>query len=89
MNRVFTDEELIGAVKTGGLAMERAMCFLYQERGYKKEVTAWLGKQGVQEDQLDDLFQDGVRHLIINIRKEQFRGDSALKIYLSRICTNL
>ena len=89
MKRDFSDEELITAIEEGGAKMEAGMHFLYNRSGYKTEILGWLEKKGASTDTANDAFQDGVRHLILNIRNEKFRGASSLKTYLFRICINL
>lgn len=89
MKRRFTDEDLTKAIQQGGAAMERAMRHFYEEGAYQQAFIHWLGKKGGQMEDAKDIFQDGLSHLIVNIRAGKFQGNSSLKTYLFRICTNL
>ncbi|NRB64148.1 MAG: sigma-70 family RNA polymerase sigma factor [Saprospiraceae bacterium] len=89
MKRHFSDEELIAAIMEGGSNMEAGMRFLYDHSRYKEDVLRWLEVKGAPFDAANDVFQDGVRYLILNVRDEKFRGTSSLKTYLFRICVNL
>ncbi|GAB5551017.1 MAG: hypothetical protein Sapg2KO_06080 [Saprospiraceae bacterium] len=89
MKRVFTDNDLIQAIQKGGLDLEVAMRHFYEEGSYQQAFIHWLGKKGGQVEDAKDVFQDGLSHLMLNIREGKFQGKSSLKTYLFRICTNI
>lgn len=84
-----SEEELIAAIKTGGPQLNKIMSSMYKDKGFKASIIGVLLQKGASQEDAEDTFQDGVRHLIINVRKGSFRADSSLKTYLSRICINL
>lgn len=89
MKRQFTDDDLTDAIQQGGAAMERAMRHFYDEGAYQQAFIQWLSNKGGQTEDAKDVFQDGLSHLIVNIRAGKFQGKSSLKTYLFRICTNI
>lgn len=83
------DDEILKAIKTGGRQLEKAMHQLLHQSGWQKGIGQYIkSKSGSQED-VEDIFQEGLRHLFINVRGGRFSGKSALKTYLSSICKNL
>ena len=84
-----SDEAFIEAVKAGGKRLDNAMQNLYREKSLQNDVIGLLRKWGASEHQSEDLFQDGICALIMNIRRDKFRGDSSIKTYLSTICKNI
>jgi RNA polymerase sigma factor (sigma-70 family) len=89
MKRVFTDDDLIQSIRKGGIDLEVAMRHFYEEGTYQQAFIHWLGKKGSQQEDAKDIFQDGLSHLMVNIREGKFQGKSSLKTYLFRICANL
>lgn len=85
----YSDEELIKAIIGGGPSLNKVMGYLYTQRQYKDAILNWLIQKGASNEDAEDVFQDGIKHFIINVRKGQFKGDSTVKTYLTRICTNL
>ncbi len=89
MRSHYSEEEMVAAIRSGGRAMEQVMRYIYEQADYREEVLRMvLAKQGSVED-AEDVFQDGIAHLIMNVRKGKFRGESSLKTYLTVICKNL
>ncbi|MEO0337785.1 MAG: sigma-70 family RNA polymerase sigma factor [Bacteroidota bacterium] len=89
MKSEYSDEQLKTGILQGGKALEEGMRYLYEKSGYKEGILTWLAKKGASREAAQDVFQDGIRHLIINIRNGKFRAESSIKTYLHSICTNL
>ncbi|HFA52074.1 MAG TPA: sigma-70 family RNA polymerase sigma factor [Bacteroidetes bacterium] len=89
MNPQPTDTELLAAIKAGGQKMEHTMHRLLRDGSWQEGIGRYVrSKNGSRED-AEDLFQEGLRHLIVNVRAGRFNEKSSLKTYLSSICKNL
>ena len=82
------DTELLDAIRSGGRRLETAMHDLLHS-GWKEGIGAYVRARGGNRQDGEDVFQDGIRHLIMNVRAGRFNGKSSLKTYLSSICKNL
>lgn len=89
MSLRLTDSAIIAAIHAGGKEIDRALSDLYANGNYKSSVRGFVLKFGGQESEIEDLFQDAIAHLVMNIRKGNFRGDSQLKTYFLTICRNI
>ena len=89
MNSYLNDDEIVMAIKEGGQRLEKAMHQLLHKSGWQKGIGQYIkSKSGSRED-VEDVFQEGIRHLVINVRADRFGGNSSIKTYLSSICKNL
>ena len=85
----FTDALIIEAIEKGGAALEEVMRYLYTEHEYRAQIFAFiLAREGNKED-AEDIFQDGIRNLIINVRSKSYTGKGSITGYLYGICKNL
>ncbi len=89
MTTHYTDKDLIKAIKKGGNNLSTAANYMYQDEDYKQSIIKLIHKHKGSLQDAEDIFQDGIRHLIVNIRKGKFEEKSSLKTYLSVICKNL
>ena len=65
------------------------MRFLYQEQAYRDQIFSFvMSRDGSRED-AEDVFQDGIRSLIFNVREGKYQGQGSVKGYLFGICRNL
>ena len=85
----FTDKKIVNSILAGGKELNRAMSYIFNNGKYMSIVRAYILENGGIEKDAEDIFQDGIAHLIMNIRKGHFRGDSSLKTYFAKICKNL
>lgn len=83
------DAPQIAALKRGGLALEKALEKLYLQGGFQTQIIAFVQKRGGSLADAEDVFQEGVRTLILNIRSDKFAGESSLEGYLYGICRNI
>ncbi|MEO1448820.1 MAG: sigma-70 family RNA polymerase sigma factor [Bacteroidota bacterium] len=84
-----TSEAKIAAIKRGGLSLEKVMRELYQSGGSRTQILEFVQKRGGSRDDAEDVFQEGVRNLVLNIRADKFAGASSLEGYLFGICRNV
>ena len=89
MKSDYTDIEIVAAISTGGQKMETAMRHVFQQGDYKQAVFNFVENNKGNHQDAEDIFQDGIAHFVMNIRKGNFRGDSNVKTYLLAICKNL
>ena len=89
MKSDYTDFEIVEAIAKGGQQMEFAMRFIYQEGSFQQAVFSFVENNKGNRQDAEDIFQDGIAHFVMNIRKGNFRGDSNVKTYLIAICKNL
>ena len=89
MKGKYSDEELIAFILSGGRELEKGMSYIYKNGTYFSAVRALVMKFGGKLSDVEDLFQDGIAHLIMNIRKGNFRAESNIKTYFLTICKNL
>lgn len=83
----FTDQTLIKAIRAGGRPGDQAISYLLEhELGKVKHLV--LRRNGSEAD-AEDVFMEGLTALIMNIRKEKFRGESAVSTYLFAICKGI
>ena len=84
--KLFSDAELIEAIKQGGSVREQAMRQLYLSE--RDTALGYLAKLGAEEEKARDLFQDAVVSVMIAVEEEKFQGQSSLRTYLFAVCKN-
>ncbi|MEM7368143.1 MAG: sigma-70 family RNA polymerase sigma factor [Bacteroidota bacterium] len=91
MNRkpTYTDEELLTAFQQGGNSLNQAMKWLYLESDCRREILAYVAKKNGSPEDGEDVFQDGIKQLILNVRANKFRGEGSVQGYLYGMCRNL
>ncbi len=89
MKSSYTDEQIIELVKTGGTALTPVLHYLYHHSGYRGRIMQLIQQKSGSREDAEDIFQDGIRHLVVNIRHGKFRASSSIQSYLTRICLNL
>ena len=85
----FTDEEIITAIQKGGNNLELVMKQLYQNKTFFQAVEQYVKQMKGNAQDAEDVFQDGIVHLIMNIRNGKYKGASNVKTYFTGICKNL
>ncbi len=85
--RKFTDESLVSAIKSGGREGDRAISYLLNKEFGK--IRNLVTQRSGSDADAEDVFQEGVTALIMNIRKEKYRGESQLSTYLYGICKGI
>ena len=86
-SRKLTDEAMIDAIRSGGRAGDRAIAqLLDREMG---KIQALVRQRGGSDTDGEDVALEGVTALVLNIRRDTFRGESAISTYLFAICKGI
>lgn len=83
------DEEIIKAIKKGGLSQEQALFQLCADHSLKNWVLNYIVQRGGSREDGEEIFNDGLIQMAINIRNDKFRADSTIRTYLFGICKKL
>ncbi len=89
MKQAFTDEDILAAVAQGGKALNTVMTFLYHRSGSKEQVVSFVQKHGGNRQDGEDVFHEGLRHLIMNLRNGKVDGKCTLLSFSHVICKNV
>lgn len=84
--KVFTDQELVTAIKNGGAARQEAIRFVYDKKSLRQKVIQFVRNNRGNEEDGQDMFHEGIIVLDRNIREDKFRAESSLEGYLYSIC---
>lgn len=85
----YSDSEIIDAINKGGNKLDEVMRFIYNHGGYREKIFRYIRSKGGQISDAEDVFQEGIRNLIVSIRKGKYRGESPVEGYLFSMCRNL
>lgn len=85
----YTDESFIAAIQSEEQAPKQALAGLYENEAWRNAVFRLVQDNGGSREDAEDVFQEGLRRMIVNIRSGLFEGRSSLKTYHYRICRNL
>ncbi len=85
----YSDAQIIEAIKSGGKKLDEVMRFIYNHGGYREKIFRYIRSKGGQVSDAEDVFQEGIRHFILSIRKGKYRGESTVEGYLFSMCRNL
>lgn len=85
----FSDASIIRSINEGGKSLESAMRFLYLKHSCRAQVFAFVLKRKGSKEDAEDIFQDGVRFLIMQVRANKYAASGELGAYLFGICKNL
>ena len=85
----FSDASIIRSINEGGKNLESAMRHLYLKHSCRSQVFAFVLKRKGSKEDAEDIFQDGVRFLIMQVRANKYAGSGELGGYLFGICKNL
>jgi RNA polymerase sigma factor (sigma-70 family) len=89
MKQVFTDANIISSILKNDTSMELAINYLYDRSGIMADVQKYIRSRSGTKEMIEDVFQEGVVHLIMNIRKGNYKGEGSIKGYLFGICRNI
>ncbi len=85
----YTDEHIIKGIKAGGKELEDVMRHLYNDDKLRKDIFSFIQSRGGVVEDAEDIFQDGIRSLIVNVRRDKFKGENPTRGYLFGVCRNL
>lgn len=80
---IITDEALLKSISAGGRSEARALEYIINKE-YPKIMHFVLQHSGNDAD-AEDVFQEALTALVLNIRRSQYKGESALGTYLFAI----
>lgn len=89
MKHLFTDGEMIGAIREGGWAAEKAVKRLYHEPLFWKTAQYLVGQWKGGPADVDDLLQESLWRAYDNIKNGRFHGDSTISTYVIGIMKHL
>lgn len=69
--------------------MEQVMNYLYLNHSCRKQVMSHILSRGGAREDAEDVFQDGIRQLILNVRANKFEGKGSITGYLFGMCKYL
>ena len=84
-----TDQEFIEAINAGGVEMERAALWFYNDIEFRDQIFAFVKKNGGSTEEAEDVLHDGIQGLILNIRAGKYQQSGSVKAYLATICKNI
>lgn len=85
----YSDQEVLTSIDAGGKSLENAMRFLYLKHGCRKQILAFIQNKGGSLEDAEDIFQDGIRYLVLQIRGGKYKAAGEIGAYLFGICRNL
>ena len=87
MNQLnISDDELVKAIKKGGLEREKALRHLYFRKKVREAIVQNVLANSGNMHQAKDIFHEGIITLDENIREGKYRGQGSLNSYLRSIC---
>lgn len=89
MNSTWSDEDIISNIKTGGKMLDQVMKYIYFETEYRLSIEKFIVNNSGSIEDAEDIFQEGIKFLILNIRANKFQQQSTLKSYFIAICKNI
>ncbi len=89
MSKSFTDIQIIESVRQGGTKLNEVMRYIYRESDYRSSILRYIQSKNGSLADAEDVFQDGIKHFILNIRQGRYEGNSSLRTYLTVICKNI
>ncbi len=83
------EQQWISAFQQGGSELERAMLEVYQDAVLWQQIEQFVRRMGGSREDAEDIFQDGIRVLILRVRQTEKGIEGALRPYLVGICRKL
>lgn len=89
MKKEYANDALWGDVLAGGAKLQAAIAHIYQDAQVKKQVMAFVRSRSGSKEDAEDVFHDGVKTLILNVRAGKYKGEGSLSAYLFGVCKRL
>lgn len=80
------DFEIISSILSGGVDRQKALGFIYNRSSCKSKIHRVITRYGIDMEEAQDIFHDGIITLDNCIRTKKFRGESSIDTYLYSIC---
>jgi RNA polymerase sigma factor (sigma-70 family) len=87
LNHLYTDLDIVEAIRKGGKAEEEAIRVLYQQH-FESLCMNIVNNNGSEQD-ADDIFQETMIAFIQSVKMNKFRGDSSIKTFLFALNRNI
>lgn len=84
-----SDESFIAAILSEEGTPDQTLGSLYESEAWWNGIFRLVQDSGGSREDAEDVFQEGLRRMIVNIRNGLFEKRSSLKTYHYRICRNL
>ncbi|MCP3928069.1 MAG: sigma-70 family RNA polymerase sigma factor [Bacteroidetes bacterium] len=84
-----SDPNLIESIQRGGTELDHAIKALYIDSEPKSTIFRKIIFRGGNREDAEDIFHEGIRQLIINVRSGKYKHTGSLSSYLTAICYNL
>lgn len=81
----WTDDEIVQAIRSGGISREKALYYLYFSENWKGMAEDFVVKNGGSKEDGEDLAQTAMTIFDRNVREGKYRGDSSVKTYFLSI----
>ena len=65
------------------------MQYWMQQDQLRGQLGKWVRQMGGNTADVEDVFQDAICHLILNVRRGNYKGDSSLNTYFTSIARNI
>lgn len=62
---------------------------MYVKSGWKESIEKYIRNMNGSLEDVEDIFQEGVRNFVMNIRSGRYVQQSSLRTYMTAICKNL
>ncbi|MFT5168290.1 MAG: RNA polymerase sigma factor (sigma-70 family) [Saprospiraceae bacterium] len=89
MERFQEDSELIKVLKGSRIEMNQAITWILKHSGWRDAIGIQIRRFQMDLNIRDEVFYEGLTALTVNVRKEDFQGNSKLKTYFEGICKNI
>lgn len=83
----YSDQEIIAAIKEGGRAEDQVIGYMIK-KDFGRIAQLIESRSGSTAD-AEDIFQEGLAALMLNIKKDRFKGESSVHTYLYAICKGM
>lgn len=83
------EQQWIRAFQQGGGELERAMLEVYRDGLLWQQIEQFVRRMGGNREDAEDIFQDGIRVLILRVRQTENGIEGEIRPYLVGVCRNL
>lgn len=83
------EQSLVLDIKGGGRALDERLKELYLNHSLWDKIWGFIRSRGGEKEDAEDVFQDGIRALILNVRQDKYSYSGSVEQYLVGICRNL
>jgi len=84
-----SDESLLSAIYSEADSTEQLLEEICTDENWQQSIEKLVMHSGGTYEDAEDIFQEGLRRMLVNIRHQIFEGRSSLKTYHYSICRNL